>query len=90
MSSVWTIEFEKAAAKELRKLDASVQREVVSYLETHIATDKNPRRFGKALRANLGGLWRYRVGDYRVVCKIFDEAVLVLVVRVAHRRESYR
>ena len=51
---------------------------------------KNPRHFGEALVANLSGLWRYRVGDYRIICRIQDDVVVVLVLSIGHRREIYK
>ena len=86
----WIVEFDDAAAKEFRKLDYQAQKEILSYLRKRIATDKDPRRFGKPLSKNLSGLWRYRIRDYRVVCNIEDNQLLVLVVRVAHRKKVYK
>ncbi len=86
---VWKVEFDPAAARELRKLGAPARKSILRYLRTRIATPENPRRFGKPLVGNLDGLWRYRVGDFRLVCRIEDYILVVLVVRVAHRREVY-
>jgi mRNA interferase RelE/StbE len=87
---VWRVEFDAAAAKELRKLDAPARTLILRYLRDRIATSADPRRFGKALTADLAGLWRYRVGDYRIVVTFEEAAVVVLVLRVAHRRDVYR
>ncbi|HHE32215.1 MAG TPA: type II toxin-antitoxin system RelE/ParE family toxin [Chlorobaculum parvum] len=84
----WTIEFASSAEKELAKLDKSATKRILKFLKERVATD--PRSSGKALRGDHAGLWRYRVGDYRVICKIRDETVSVLVVRVGHRKEVYR
>ena len=78
----WIVEFDERAAKELRKLDSEVQREIISYLRERIATEEDPRRFGKPLTKDLIGLWRYRVRDYRVICNIENSTLVVLVVRV--------
>lgn len=86
----WTIEWEERALKELKKLDKRIQRDILDYFKERIATDKSPRRFGKALTANKAGLWRYRLGDYRMVCQIQDHVLTVLVLRVAHRRLVYK
>lgn len=86
----WKIKWEEHALKELKKLDKSAQRAILRYFNERIATDKNPRRFGKGLTANKAGLWRYRVGDYRMVCHIQDQVLTVLVLRVAHRRMVYK
>ncbi len=86
----WTIEFEKAAEKELGKLDTGARKSILRYLRDRVLAADNPRQLGKALKGELGGLWRYRVGDYRIVCQIEDAKLIVLVLRVAHRRETYR
>ena len=86
---VWRVEFDPGAARELRKLGAEAQRLILQYLRRRIATADNPRRFGRPLTGNLKGLWRYRVGDYRIVAAIEDDRFIVLVVTVSHRREVY-
>jgi mRNA interferase RelE/StbE len=85
----WTVEFDDRARRELRKLDARTQQTILSYLRERIAGDADPRRFGKPLRRNLAGLWRYRVEDYRLICRIENERVVVLVLQVGHRRDVY-
>ena len=86
----WIVEFDERAAKELRKLEHEVQREIINYLRERIATDDDPRRFGKPLAKDLVGLWRYRVRDYRVICNIENLTLVVLVVRVSHRKGVYK
>ena len=86
----WTYRFNTSAKRELANLDRAAQREIVAYLDARIATAEDPRRFGKPLRSDLAGLWRYRVRDYRLVCQIQDDVLVVLVVTVGHRREVYR
>lgn len=86
----WTIEFLPDAVKELKKLDRSVARRIITTLEERIATLDDPRTLGSALTGDHAGYWRWRVGDYRVVARIEDERVVIIVVRVAHRREVYR
>jgi len=85
----WTVEFDDAAAKELRKLDRQAQHEILRYLRERIATDEDPRRFGKPLSRDLAGLWRYRVRDYRLICNIEDSELVVLVLRIGHRKDIY-
>ncbi len=85
----WVYRFDDRALKELRKLGKSAQRDIIAYLNERIAGEGEPRRFGKGLKADLAGLWRYRVGDYRVLCQIRDGELLVLVVAVGHRRDVY-
>ena len=85
----WAYRFDERALKELRKLGKPAQLEIIAYLDERIAGEGDPRRFGKGLKADLAGLWRYRVGDYRILCQIRDGELLVLVVAVGHRRDVY-
>lgn len=85
----WTVEFDDAAAKDLRKLDRQAQSDILRYFRERIATDEDPFRFGKPLSGELIGLWRYRVRDYRMICNIEDDKLIVLVVRVSHRKDVY-
>jgi mRNA interferase RelE/StbE len=86
---VWRVEFDPDAARDLRKLGAVAERAVLRYLRQRIATAADPRRFGKPLTGDMKGLWRYRVGDYRIVASIEDGRFVVLVVTVGHRRQVY-
>lgn len=88
-AKAWTVEFDDRARRELRKLDAKIQQTILRYLRERIAGADDPRRFGKPLRRNLAGLWRYRVEDYRLICRLEDERVIVLVLQVGHRRDVY-
>ncbi|HET8801933.1 MAG TPA: type II toxin-antitoxin system RelE/ParE family toxin [Marinobacter sp.] len=85
----WIVEFDDGAAKELRKLDRQAQQEILRYLRERIATDEDPRRFGKPLSRDLAGLWRYRMRNYRMICHIEDDKLVVLVLRVGHRKDIY-
>lgn len=85
----WIVEFDEAARKELRKLDRQSQQDILRYLRERIATDEDPRRFGKPLVRELAGLWRYRIQNYRLICNIEDEKLTVLVLRVGHRKDVY-
>jgi mRNA interferase RelE/StbE len=85
----WTIEWDDRARKELRKLDKPLQKEILHYLITRIATNDDPRRFGKPLSYDKHGLWRYRVQDARIVCRIYEDTLLILVVRVGPRKIVY-
>lgn len=89
MKQTWRVEFDERARRELRKLDVTIQRVILKYLRERIATAQDPRRFGKALGGDRIGLWRYRVDAYRVLCRIEDETITVLVLRLAHRKEVY-
>jgi mRNA interferase RelE/StbE len=85
----WAYSFDERALRELQRLDRQAQTDIIAYLDKRIATKEDPRRFGKPLRAELAGLWRYRVRDYRLLCQIKDETLLVLVVSVGHRKNVY-
>jgi mRNA interferase RelE/StbE len=85
----WNVEWDDAAVKELRKLDKPAQKDILKYFRERIAIDDNPRRFGKPLSRELAGLWRYRVRHYRIICNIEDDTLVVLVLRVGHRKDVY-
>jgi len=85
----WQIEITRTARKQLSKLDHQVQVDILRYLRERIATDDDPRRYGGPLRRELAGRWKYRVGDYRLICEIQDQKVLVLVLMVGHRGKIY-
>ncbi|MBD5437357.1 MAG: type II toxin-antitoxin system RelE/ParE family toxin [Treponema sp.] len=84
-----TVEFAEKAKKEFLKLDKPIQKQIQNFI-VKLQGMKNPRSSGKALVRNLAGRWRYRVGDYRLVCEIEDEKILVTVLHIAHRREVYK
>ena len=85
----WTVEIDSFAEKQLRKLDRSVQKRLLDWLSERIEGCKNPKHFGEPLRGNLTGLWRYRVGDYRIICEIQDEKLIVIALAIGHRRRIY-
>lgn len=85
----WTVEVSDYAEKQLRKLDKPIQKRLLDWLEDRIEGCKNPRHFGEPLRGELAGLWRYRIGDYRVICEIQEKQLVVLALAVGHRREIY-
>lgn len=86
----WTIDYSDSAKQQLRKLDKQTARRILDYMDERIASLEDPRSAGKALTGPLGALWRYRVGDCRVICDIQDGALRVLVVRVGKRDKVYR
>ena len=86
----WAIDYADTAKAQLQKLDKQTARRILDYMDERIAGLENPRNTGKALTGPFGGLWRYRVGDCRVICDIQDNALRVLVVRVGNRRDVYR
>ncbi len=85
----WVVEWDDRARKELRKLDKRLQKDILKYLRERIAVNADPRRFGKPLSYDKHGLWRYRVQNTRIVCRIEDEELFVLIVKVGNRKEVY-
>ena len=85
----WAYRFDERALKELKKLDHQAQQDIICYLDTRVAGPDDPRRFGKALRGDLSGLWRYRVGSYRIIGHVRDQELLVLILAVGHRKSIY-
>lgn len=86
---MWRLEFSKRADKQLAKMDPGVRRVIVSWLLKNIDGCEDPRAHGKGLVANHSGEWCYRIGDYRVLCEIRDEELVVLAIEVGHRRSVY-
>jgi mRNA interferase RelE/StbE len=88
---VYRVEFDPEALKDLKKLDRPVQQRLVGFLKTRVGTLDNPRDIGEALSgAALGHYWKYRVGDWRIICDIQDARIVVRVLRLGNRREVYR
>ena len=86
----WTIEYTDTARRQLRKLDKQSARRILDYMDRRIAPVEDIRSLGKALRGPLGEFWRYRVGEYRVICELLDKQLRILVVRVGGRKDIYR
>jgi mRNA interferase RelE/StbE len=89
MKKIWQISLGDSARKELRKLDKAAQKKIIKYLAEKIAPAEDPRQYGKALTAKFLGYWRYRVGDYRIICKIDDKEVVIHVFKLGHRKDIY-
>ncbi len=88
---VWSIKFSNSALKALQKLDKPIALRITAFLRERIATSDNPRMIGAALRGNeFGDYWKYRVGDWRVVCEIKDGELIVMVLSVGNRRDIYK
>lgn len=87
---VWKIEFSDKSRKQIKKLSRNVQVQVLDYLEHRVASLENPRLRGEALTGNKAGLWRYRVENYRIICQIIDDKLIILVIETGHRREVYK
>lgn len=85
----WSIEFTLTAEKQLKKLDKKWQSLILDYLEDDIAALDDPRSRGKALVGDKKGLWRYRIGDYRAICQIEDDNMIIIAVALGHRKNIY-
>jgi len=86
---VWTINYSDRALKSLRKMDKQNARRIVDFMDLRIAAASDPRQSGKPLKGELGEFWRYRVGDYRILCEILDDELVILAATIGHRREVY-
>lgn len=84
---MWKLKFSKRADRQLSKMDSGVRRIIVSWLANNIDNCDNPRARGKGLTDNHSGEWRYRIGDYRILCEIKDEELIVLAIEIGHRRD---
>lgn len=87
----WKIELDPAAERDLSRLDRTTAQRVLKFLKDRLKEQNNPRTLGLPLQGDrFSGLWRYRVGDYRIIAQIKEAEITVLVIRIAHRREVYR
>lgn len=87
----WKVELAAAAERELDKLDAPQAKRILKFLNERVARLDDPRSIGEALKGSrLGDLWKYRVGDYRIISSIEDDAVRILVIKIGNRREVYK
>ena len=86
---VWTINYSDRALKSLRKMDKQNARRIVDFMDLRIAVAADPRQSGKPLKGELGEFWRYRVGDYRILCEIRDDELVILAATIGHRRVVY-
>ncbi len=87
---MWHVEFDRRAAKELQRLGTADKRRIAQFIDERLLAGDNPRKYGLALSGKLSGLWRYRVGDVRIICRIEDDQLMVLVIKVGKRSEIYR
>ena len=86
----WSVEFIDTAKRQLAKLDRKWQAAILDFLEDQITPLDDPRSRGKPLAGDRKGLWRYRVGDYRILCELRNDELIVLVVTIGHQRRVYR
>lgn len=87
---MYSLKFTDNAKKQLKKMDKYTARLIVNWMIKNIQNTTNPRMYGKALKGNLSDYWRYRVGDYRVITEIKDDALVVVAVEIGHRKEIYK
>ena len=86
---VWKIKYKESVEKDFKQLDKAARKKILDYLDNRIAKSKDPTEFAKPLRKDLLGLWRFRVMDYRIIAKIDNSVLTVLVLRVGHRKDVY-
>ena len=86
----WAYRFGAKARKQLLKIDRQSQHDIIRYCDKRLSGATDPRLSGHPLTGQFKGLWRYRVGDYRLICEIQDRELIILVLAVGHRREIYR
>ena len=85
----YSVETTSRFDKEFKKLDRYTQRMIKAWIEKNLEGCTNPRQYGKGLTANRNGQWRYRIGDYRLICQIEDDRLVILALNIGHRREVY-
>ncbi len=85
----WTVEYTKTALKQLKKLDREGARRILDHMTERIAPSDDPRSLGTALKGDLSIYWRYRVGDYRIICDVRDGKLRILVINLGDRKDIY-
>lgn len=85
----YSVETTSRFDKEFKKLDRYTQRMIKAWIEKNLIRCENPRVHGKGLTANRSGQWRYRIGDYRLICLIQDRELIILALTIGHRRDVY-
>ncbi len=86
---IWKIKWDERTEKDFKSIDSSIQKKIINYMEKRVAPQRNPRIFGKGLLHEKFGLWRYRVENYRIICRINDEEIEIIIIQVGHRKEVY-
>lgn len=89
MSSDYKFIYSEKVLKQLKKMDKQVSKYIINYIEKNLIKTQNPRLSGKALVGDKNGLWRYHIGDYRLICQINDHELVILALNIGHRREVY-
>lgn len=86
----WKVEVGDAADKELSKLDKQAAVRILKFLKERVAVSENPRMLGESLKGRFEDYWKYRVGDYRIICNILDDVITIVVIKIGNRKEVYR
>lgn len=86
----WRIEYLRSAQKSVERLDPQIRKRIRDYLLNRVATLDDPRSVGKPLKGPLAAYWRFRVGDYRIICDILNDRLVILVITIGHRRDIYQ
>lgn len=87
---MWQIKIDEALEKSLKKIDIAARKRIFNFLRTRVAVVENPRILAEPMKGDFSGLCRYRVGDYRIICRIEDNTLTILVVKIGHRKEIYK
>ena len=90
MSKKWVFYYSKTFNNGINSLDKSVQKRIKKWIDSHLVNANEPRDYGKPLVGNLKGYWRYRIGDYRLLAKIEDNKLIIIMVNIGHRRKVYK
>lgn len=85
----YTVERSYKFEKQLKKLNESIAKDILQFMYIKLENIENPRSIGKPLKGNFQGFWRYRVGDYRLICQIQDEKLIILAIEISHRKDAY-
>jgi mRNA interferase RelE/StbE len=86
----WKIEFDKKAKNDLLNFDKSAKNKILKFIDERLLKMVNPRNLGAPLKGNLSGFWKYRIGKYRLICKIEDNNFIILVISIGHRKNIYK
>lgn len=86
---MYRVEYGITAARQLKKMDRKIAAFIISYIDEKLVNCENPRLFGKALKGDLSEIWRYRVGDYRILARIEDGRVMIAIVEIGHQKKVF-
>jgi mRNA interferase RelE/StbE len=87
---MYSVEYTKTAAEQFKKMDRKIAALIITYIEENLVNCENPRQYGKALKGGLNDIWRYRVGEYRILAKIEDERLIIAIVEIGHHKDVYK